>query len=211
MSASTFPNTQLYELGYCVIFAKGISPADLLARVSGEGVTPVLLSRAEADAIQQLGDDLDEGDIPELDMDELRENGMLDNDRPLVRAGTYGEWAFAVEPIGLYLAEDEILESASRGTAALSATLSDSAAAWIAYAEDGQILSSFDPLFPEQDHGTSPHVLEALTGYRAAIADGERADSYERALRKIQRELHCDVPQAADEDRMLAVRVAEED
>ncbi|WJV51044.1 hypothetical protein [Streptomyces flavofungini] len=54
MSASTFPNTQLCEFGYCVIVAKGISAAALLARVSDEEATPILLSRAEADAIPQI-------------------------------------------------------------------------------------------------------------------------------------------------------------
>ncbi|WP_405656955.1 DUF6461 domain-containing protein [Streptomyces sp. RK9] len=210
MSATTFPNSHLYEFGYCVIFAKGISPTELLARVAGEDKTPTPLSRAEADAIQQLGEDLEEGDIPGLDLDELRDSGMLDNDHTLLRAGSHGDWAFAVEAVGLYLAEDEILESASRGTAALSVTLSDSTAGWIAYAQDGEILSSFDPLFPEQDHGTNPQVLEDLTGYREAIAGGERADSYESALHKIQRELRCAVPQAADEASMPAVRVVED-
>ncbi|MER7350444.1 DUF6461 domain-containing protein [Streptomyces aurantiacus] len=211
MSAKTLPNSQLYEFGYCVIFAKGISPTELLDRVAGEKVTPIALSRAEADAIQELGEDLDEGDIPGLDMDELRDSGMLDNERALVRAGTYGDWAFAVEPMGLCLSEDEILESVSHGTSALSVTLNDSMASWIAYAEDGEILSHFDPLFPEQDRGTNPQILEELTGYRAAIEDGDRASSYERALHKIQRELHCDVPQEADEASLPAIRVSEED
>ncbi|OQQ13147.1 hypothetical protein B0675_36540 [Streptomyces sp. M41(2017)] len=95
----------------------------------------------------------------------------------------------------------------SRGTSALLAQVSETAAAWIFYAEDGEILSSFDPLFPDSDFGKQPTVLEGLTGYRRAIDSGERADAYENSLRQIQESLEYAMPATVDAPRLPSVRV----
>ncbi|MFF5011078.1 DUF6461 domain-containing protein [Streptomyces phaeochromogenes] len=208
MSTSVFPNSQLYGTGYCALFARGISPTELLTRVSGREIQPVLLTRLEADAIKSLGEDIDEEDVPDLNVDELHSSGMLDNSGPLLRAGIHGDWSFVVEPEGPYLASDEIFASVSRDTVALSARLSETGSTWISYAENSEILSSFDPLFPQHDYGKRPATLEELTGFREAIDSGDRSEAYENAVRKIQQELQCAVPQEADAAKLLAVRVA---
>ncbi|MGW3653641.1 DUF6461 domain-containing protein [Streptomyces sp. NPDC000878] len=208
MSASIFPNSQLYETGYCALFARGISPAELLNRVSGGEIHPIPLTRLEADAVKAFGEDIDEADVPGLDVDDLHSSGILDNSGPLLRAGAHGDWSFAIESEGSYLARDEILQSVSRGTVALSTRLSETGSKWISYAEGGEIFSSFDPLFPQHDYGKNPAVLEELTAYREAIDSGDRSESYENAIRKIQRELQCAVPQETDAASLLAVRVA---
>ncbi|MFS8202572.1 DUF6461 domain-containing protein [Streptomyces sp. CWNU-52B] len=207
MSARIFPNSQLYGTGYCVLFVRDISPAELLAKAAGEKAWTTLLNRLEADAIKTFGEDIEEVDVPDLDVEELHSSGMLNNSGPLLRAGSYGDWSFVIESEGPYLASDEILASVSRGTAALSARLSETGSTWLAYAENGEILSSFDPLFPEQDYGKRPTVLEELTGYREAITGGDRAESYENAFRKIQQELACAAPLEVDAPRLLAVRI----
>ncbi|MFD4409504.1 DUF6461 domain-containing protein [Streptomyces sp. NPDC058476] len=208
MSTEIFPNTQLYDTGYCVIFAREISPVELLSRASEGQIDPIYLSRLDAEAIKAFGEEIDEEDIPDLDFDALQSSGMLVSGGPLLRAGAHNDWAFVVESEGPYLAKEGILKSASRGTVALSVQLSETTAAWISYAENGEILSSFDPLFPENDYGKEPSTLEELTGYREAIIGGDRAESYENALRKIQEALQCAVPQEADAARLLAVRIA---
>lgn len=209
MSTSIFPNSQLYGTGYCALFVRGISPAELLTRVSGREIQPVPLTRLEVDAVKApLGEDIDEDDVPELNVDELHSSGMLGNSGPLLRAGTHNDWSFVIESEGPYLASDEIIAAASRDTVALSARLSETGSTWISYAENSEILSSFDPLFPQHDHGKRPATLEELTGFREAIDSGNRSEAYENAVRKIQQELQCAVPQEADAARLLAVRVA---
>jgi hypothetical protein len=108
-----------------------------------------------------------------------------------------------IEPEGSYLAADDILKSASQKTVALSLRDSESGSCWISYAEDGEILSSFDPLFPDSDYGTRPEVLDQLTGHRAAISNGDRTDAYANAVRAIQPRLQGAVPQEADESRLV--------
>jgi hypothetical protein len=114
-----------------------------------------------------------------------------------------------IEPEGSYLAADDILKSASQKTVALSLRDSESGSCWISYAEDGEILSSFDPLFPDSDYGTRPEVLDQLTGHRAAISNGDRTDAYANAMRAIQPRLQGAVPQEADESRLLTIKIAE--
>jgi hypothetical protein len=208
VSTSIFPNSQLYGTGYCALFVRGVSPTELLTRVSGGEIQPVLVTRLEADAVKALGEDIDEDDVPELNVDELHSSGMLDNSGPLLRAGTHNNWSFVIESEGPYLASDEILAAASRDTVALSARLSETGSTWISYAENSEILSSFDPLFPQHDYGKRPATLEELTGFREAIDSGDRSEAYENAVRKIQQELQCAVPQEADAGRLLAVRIA---
>ncbi|WP_405958497.1 DUF6461 domain-containing protein [Streptomyces phaeochromogenes] len=208
MSANTFPNSQLYDTGYCVLFVKNVSPAELLTRVSGGQIHSVPLARLEAEAIKALGEDVEEEDVPSLNVDELHSSGILDNSGPLLRSGTHGDWSFVVESEGPYLASDEILARVSRDTVALSARRIETGSTWISYAENGEIFSSFDPLFPQHDYGQHPAVLEELTGFREAIDSGNRSEAYENALRKIQQELQCAVPQEADAPRLLSIRIA---
>lgn len=207
MSMEAFPSTLLYEFGYCAIFAKDVSPAALLARASGGETRPVGLSRTEAEIIIERGEDVDEEDLPDQDLEDLHAAGMFD-DGPLLRAGSHGDWSFMIEPEGPYLADDEILKAVSKGTVALAMRESASGSSWIAYAENGDILSSFDPLFPDQDYGTQPRVLEERTGHREAIRAGQRADAFPNAVRKIQQELGCIIPPEADAGRLLAIRIA---
>ncbi|MFC9654124.1 MULTISPECIES: DUF6461 domain-containing protein [unclassified Streptomyces] len=208
MSVDIFPNSQLYETGYCVLFAKNISATEILARITDDQIAPIPLSRLEAEAVKARGQDVEEDDIPGLDLDELRDSGVFDDSGPLLRSGTHGNWSFIIESEGSYLAGEEQLEAVSRGTVAFSAQVSETSSTWISYAEDQEILSSFDPLFPEQDYGKRTEVLDALTGYREVIENGERSEAYENALRVIQRELRCVVPAEADAGRLLAIRIA---
>ncbi|GHD35735.1 hypothetical protein GCM10010313_83380 [Streptomyces violarus] len=209
MTSDIFPNRQLYQFGYCAVFAKGVAPAELLARVGGEGLHPVALTRTESALIEALGADVDEDDVPEVDFDQLHDSGVLASEGPVLRAGEHDGWSFVIEPEGSYLAADDILKSVSRETVALSLRDSESGSCWISYAEDGEILSSFDPLFPGSDYGTRPEVLEQLTGHVAAINDGDRVDAFANAVGAIQQRLQCMVPQEADEIRLLTIKIAD--
>lgn len=208
MSVDIFPNSQLYETGYCVLFAKDVSATEILARITDDQIAPIPLSRLEAEAVKALGQDVEEDDIPGLDLDELHDSGVFDDSGPLLRSGTHNNWSFIIESEGSYLAGEEQLEAVSRGTVAFSAQVSETGSTWISYAENQEILSSFDPLFPEQDYGKRTEVLDALTGYREVLENGERSEAYENALRTIQRKLRCVVPAEADAGRLLAIRIA---
>ncbi|MFD8222910.1 DUF6461 domain-containing protein [Streptomyces massasporeus] len=209
MTSDIFPNRQLYQFGYCAVLARGVAAAELLARVGGEGLHPVALTRTETAHIEALGDNIDEDDVPGVTLDQLRDSGVLASDGPIFRAGEHDGWSFVIEPEGSYLAADDVVKSVSRGTAALSLRDSESGSCWISYAEDGEILSSFDPLFPDHDYGTRPEVLEQLTGHVAAINNGDRADAFANAARAIQRRLQCTVPHEADESRLLTIKIAD--
>ncbi|MFF8939130.1 DUF6461 domain-containing protein [Streptomyces paradoxus] len=204
-----FPNRQLYQFGYCAVFAKSVAPAELLARAGGEGLHPVALTRTETAHIEALGEDIDEDYVHDVSLAQLQDSGILASDGPVLRAGEHEGWSFVIEPEGSYLAADDIVKSASRQTVALSLRDSESGSCWISYAEDGEILSSFDPLFPDNDYGTRPEVLKELTGLVAAISNGDRADAYANAVRAIQQRLQCTVPQEADESRLLTIKIAE--
>ncbi|MGW7825122.1 DUF6461 domain-containing protein [Streptomyces puniciscabiei] len=205
MNRPLFPNLQLYDNGYCVIFAKNVSPVDLLSRAAGHAVTTVPLSRMEAELIQAVGEEIEEEDVPEVNFDTLLNGGFLDSSGPLIRSGTYHDWSFVIESSGSYLARDEVLSAVSHRTTALS--LRETGSAWIAYAEHGEILSSFDPLFPEQEYGKRPEVLAELTGFQVTVGAGDGSHSYEVAMRKIQEGLGCAMPQEVDDARLLAARI----
>ncbi|MGW7244598.1 DUF6461 domain-containing protein [Streptomyces sp. NPDC054804] len=209
MDTETFPNTQLYQFGYCAIFAKGMSPGELLSRAAGAPVQPTAVSRADAETITMLGADITEDDLPGLDADALREAGLLEGHSTLLRAGSQGDWSFVIEAESTYLAADAVLSAISHGTAALSLREIESGSSWIAYAENGDVLNSFDPLYPDTDYGKNPGRLEQLTGYREAIDNGERADAFISAARTIQHQLRCAVPPEADAGQMLAIGVAD--
>ncbi|MFZ4207412.1 hypothetical protein ACOZE4_21595 [Streptomyces griseoincarnatus] len=207
MSFEMFPNLQIYDTGYCVLFAKSVEPDVLLSRIVDSDVTSLLINRDEADAIKALGEDIEAEDVPGLDVDELETAGLLVNSGPLLRAGAYQGWSFVIESEGPYLAGDVIIKAASLGTIAFCARLSETGASWISYAENGEIMSSFDPLFVDRGYGNRPEVLDRLTGYRSAVSHGDRAEAYENALRQIQERLGCLIPISADADRLYAVRV----
>ncbi|MET9142147.1 DUF6461 domain-containing protein [Streptomyces parvulus] len=209
MNSELFPNSELYDTGYCVLFAKGVGPELLLSRVADGGpANTVGLDRHESELIKALGEDIDSDDFADLSMAELEAAGMFDDSGPLLRSGRYEEWSFVVESEGPYLAGEAVLQSASKGTSAFSAMRSESGSTWISYAENGEILSSFDPLFPDVDSGSRPAVLDQLAGHREAIARGERADAYENALRQIQQRLGCAAPASVDAERLTAIRLS---
>ncbi|MEU5833072.1 DUF6461 domain-containing protein [Streptomyces diacarni] len=200
------PNRELYDTGYCALFVRGMSPTGLLCEITGQKCPPVFLDRMEAEMIKMTGEDLEEDDVPELDIEELRYSGIC-AEGPLVRAGTYGDWCYAIESDGPYLAKKEVIRSVSRGTVALSAFKGETGPAWISYAENGEILSSFDPALPHIDSGSRPDVLDRITGHREAIERSDSDGSPDSVLGKIQHELGCAVPQEADSPRLLAIRI----
>ncbi|WP_406135325.1 DUF6461 domain-containing protein [Streptomyces sp. NBC_01089] len=208
MNTEIFPNSKIYENGYCVVFARGITPRELLARVTGRDIPPIFLSRSESDAVKAFGEDLSDDDIPDLDIEVLHSSKITGTDGPLIRAGSCGNWSFAIESEGPYLADVDILKSISRDTVVLAASETETAAAWISYLENGETLSSFDPLFPDNDYGKSPEVLERLTGHIEAIKNGDRTEAHVNAMRRIQESLDCAFPQNVDTGRLLAVRIA---
>jgi hypothetical protein len=209
VTSDIFPNRQLYQFGYCAVFVRGIDPAELLARAGGEDLHPVALTRTEAARIEAFGEDIDEDDVPEVEFEQLQDSGVLAGDGPVLQAGEHNGWSFVIEPEGSYLAADDMVRSVSSQTVALSLRDSESGSCWISYAEDGEIVSSFDPLFPGSDYGTRPELLERLTGHVAAINTGDRADAYANAVRAIQQRLQCTVPPEADERRLLTIKIAD--
>ncbi|MFC9128208.1 DUF6461 domain-containing protein [Streptomyces sp. NPDC057099] len=147
---------------------------------------PVALTRKVVESIKALGEDIDKDDVPEVDVEQLHDSGVLAGDGPVLRAGEHDGWSFAIEPEGSYLAADDIVRSVPRETVAPSPLDSESGSCWVSYADNGEILSSFDPLFPDCDYGTRPEALDRLTGHVAAINTGDRADAYASAVRAIQ-------------------------
>ncbi|MFF5960784.1 DUF6461 domain-containing protein [Streptomyces luteogriseus] len=168
------------------------------------------MPRTETAHTEALGEDIDEDDVPDVTLDQLQDSGVLASDGPVLRAGEHDGWSLVIESEGSYLAADDMVKSVSRETVALSLRDRESGSCWISYAEDGEILSSFDPLFPDHEYGTRREVPEQLTGHGAAISNGDRADAYANAVRANQQRLQCTMPQEADESRLLTLKVADE-
>ncbi|MFF7379159.1 DUF6461 domain-containing protein [Streptomyces massasporeus] len=102
----------------------------------------------------------------------------------VLRAGEHEGWSFVIEPEGSSLAAIDILTSVSGEAVALCLRGSKPGSCWISYAEDGEIVSSFDPLFPDSDYGTRPQTLAQFTGHVQAISNGDRAGAYANACER---------------------------
>jgi hypothetical protein len=165
-----------FDLGFCLTFARGVSPDELLVRMGTDPDTLLARTRTEAEYLQ------------------------IDPHAPglVVRVGRAGEWAFGLESCGNHGSRDEVLSEVSRGTQALSTVYTGDGTRFFSYAEDGVEVCWFDVDSPSRGTGSDPNFL--LPEMRAEglmdTADGS-LDSGAAMLRVIRRRFGVTLPKEA--------------
>ncbi|MEV8087486.1 DUF6461 domain-containing protein [Streptomyces nigra] len=184
------------ELGYWVLFARGLSPADLLTRLGLDVDPNLVLTREDAN---DLADET--GDV-------------------VIRAGAGGGWAYAlVEGGPAGQDSSDVVGRLSRGTEAVDVWRTVNAHRSLGYAQDGRLVCRFEPGRPHERTGTDPDRLVAAMREAGLLpADGTSpgegpadVDQPElRALALAESVFRLDLPRAEVLDgRLLSARLTE--
>ncbi|WP_423832649.1 DUF6461 domain-containing protein [Streptomyces manipurensis] len=125
---------------YCFTLVRGLSPAELTARLEGRPEAPLRGIDAVVDAA-------------------FAQYGLGDVERQLVAMATVGDRTLLIEPNGyLGVTEDRVLP-ASAGAHWVSHFVNINAVGTFLWAEDRVLRLCFDPMFPEDRWGTTPDAL----------------------------------------------------
>jgi hypothetical protein len=120
--------------GLCLSFAEGLTPADLLARLTGD------LSQAITPTDRWLPP--------------AHERTTEENPIPYAGVARTGVWALAIEPTSSVAAQPDMPATISTGTRALCLRHDrQTGVTRFCYAEDGVLVTEFDPLFPDNTIG----------------------------------------------------------
>jgi len=184
------------ELGYWVLFARELTPADLLTRLGLDVAPNLVLTREEAN---DLADET--GDV-------------------VIRAGASGGWAYAFlegGPVGQD--SPDAVRRLSRGTEAVDIWRTVNAHRSLGCAQDGQLVCRFEPARPHERTGTDPdRLVGAMREAGLLPADGTSpeegpvdVDQPElRALALAESVFRLDLPRAEVLDgRLLSARLTE--
>ncbi|MFB7260801.1 DUF6461 domain-containing protein [Streptomyces nojiriensis] len=170
---------------YCITFAKGLSPEELVRRMGGD---PDLITEPmHLDDALQLDDGL----------------GMV------ALIGSENGWAFAVEMASAEGDDREIIEKVSRGTEAIILTKSFASPSMFRLIRDGRSIAEFEVYQPiaQAVQGDDPEaIIPAMersgfllpNGFSAEPDDDERC-----ALRLAEDEFGLSVPEITSERSML--------
>ncbi|WP_445283533.1 DUF6461 domain-containing protein [Streptomyces sp. DSM 118148] len=180
-----------FPLGYWVLFARGLEPAELVRRL--EPVT-LLAETVERVNVDEVGDEAD---------------GVV------VRAGASAGWTFGIVEGGpLGRAPDQALGALSTGTSAVELWRTVNADTTFAFAEDGWTVCRFEPGREHERSGTAPdRLLPALRGAGLVLPDGSTPfehgkdipDAMLRVLAMAESEFGLDLPRRTVlEDALIA-------
>jgi hypothetical protein len=170
-----------FELGYWVLFARGLGPEELLRRLGGTP-EPAELTRVQASDLEGTS------------------GGVV------MRAGSSGEWAFGVAEYGS--PRPDAVAAVSAGTVAVELSRTVNYDTGFAYAEDGRTLCGFEPGMQRHRTGADPdRLLPALRAAGLVLPDGsdeDAPDATERALAMAEAEFGLSLPRQAVLDGALA-------
>jgi hypothetical protein len=138
---------------FCLSLVRGLDEAELLRRLGGERSQPGTLTLAEAG---ELAGSFHAG-YPQI-----------------ILAAKADGWSVAVENNGWEGSRPEVLRALSQGTQAVSVYQNVNALRSFNHAVDGEVLVTFEPLFPEQRWGSQPDLL--LPQMRAVGLDPDRQE-----------------------------------
>lgn len=148
------------DWAFCFSLVRGLDEVEVLRRFGGERAQPRTLTLAEAG---QLSGSFHAG-YPQL-----------------ILVAKAGSWSVAVEDNGWEGTRPEVLRALSRGTQAVSVHSTVGALGHFNYAVDGEVLVSFELLFPHRRLGSQPDLL--LPQMRAVGLDADRHEpSYDDAV-----------------------------
>ncbi|MFI7354807.1 DUF6461 domain-containing protein [Streptomyces avidinii] len=130
---------------YCFTLVRGLSPAELMARLEGRLEAPLQGIAEVVDAAFARYD-------------------LEDGARQLIGMTTVGAWTLLIEPNGYLGVTEERVLPASAGAGWVSHFVNVNAVGTFLWAEDRALRLCFDPLFPEDRWGTTPdELLDVMT------------------------------------------------
>lgn len=139
-----------FDLGYWLVFARGLQPAELAEALGAADEELVELTRIEASDVEAETDDV------------------------VVRVGAAAGWAFAIVEGGPVGDASALLEEVSLRAEALGMWRTVNADMYFEFAQDGQRVCGFEPGLEHERTGTDPdRLLPALRDVVGAVADGE--------------------------------------
>ncbi|MDL2082204.1 DUF6461 domain-containing protein [Streptomyces sp. GXMU-J15] len=187
-----------YSEGFCVAFCEGVTQEEFIRRIGGDPAHTLMLTRAQAEAINLAGRYPEMSDLEyyDLDDDELRESGFMEPGAEIVRTGRISEWAFAIQSFGAFLSESQIARQGSHGTRYVSFGRTVNMAAWVQYAIDGELMNSFDPLHPPRGRSLAGLQINEL---------GNSDDPASAVLAHLEERFHIAIPIDADEQSLLTI------
>ncbi|MGA5128754.1 DUF6461 domain-containing protein [Streptomyces olivoreticuli] len=189
--------TESYSEGFAVVFCAGETAEGLLRSIGAHGARVRALSREQAEAIDLFNRYQDESDLESagLDQEELEADGFLVDGGEVARVGEIAGWAYAIESFGAALTGREVVEHAAVGTRLIGFRRTVNTASWVTYAVDGRVVSSYDPLHPDQ--AVDGLAVEGLA---------EAPDPTGRVLEELEA-WGLRVPRSSDFEELPAVRV----
>lgn len=147
---------------FCLTFIKGVDDREALRRMGG--LPDTFATRSHSD---------------------VGELHNFDDGYPMVAlALPLGTWTIVFEPNGFEGAH--LLPALSRGTEAVSVLRHDYASPTFGYAVAGDLITQFDPNFPNHRHGTTPDLLLPRmleVGFTEEEEDGQYDHAIGRCLR----------------------------
>jgi hypothetical protein len=145
---------------FCLTFIRGVDGTEALRRMGG--LPDTFATRAQSD-LEDLHD--------------------FDHGYPMVAlALPLGAWTVVLEPNGFEGVH--LLPALSRGTEAVSVLRHDYASPTFGYAVDGELITEFDPTFPNHRHGTDPdRLLARMLDVGFTEDDGQHDGATGRSLR----------------------------
>ncbi|MEC3996735.1 DUF6461 domain-containing protein [Actinacidiphila sp. DG2A-62] len=174
-----------FDLGYWVLFAQGLEPAELVRRLAP--VTPVA------------------GPVTRVDVDDVEDSAA--GDAVVVRAGSSAGWAFGIVeggPVGR--APDRGAGALSAGARAVELWRTVNGDTGFAFAEDGRTVCRFEPGREHERAGSEPdRLLPALRAAGLVLPDGttpfehgeDLPDALPRVLALAEAEFGLDLPRQA--------------
>ncbi len=183
--------------GFAVVFCADESGEGLLRKLGARGAAVRALSREQAEAVDLFNRYQDESDLESvgLDREELQADGFLIDGGEVARVGEIAGWAYAIESFGAALTGREVVERAAVGTRLVGFRRTANTASWVIYAVDGRVVSSYDPLHPDQVAGGL--VVQGLA---------EASDPTGRVLEELEA-WGLGVPRSSDFEDLPAVRI----
>ncbi|MGW1071601.1 DUF6461 domain-containing protein [Streptomyces sp. NPDC002537] len=177
-----------FREGFCVSFVRGVTPDGLLSRLGGITETAKDLTRAEAEEAELF----DEAD------------------GSVIRAGSCGEWAYAIENWGAHGIQSEIAEAISRGTESVVIANTADGSIFFIHATNGHIVCAFDPSLPHLRSGTDPdHLIAAMENVGLASNKEPGGHALQAILQLAEEEFQISLPrQQVEHDTLLAMRIS---
>ncbi|MBG0568700.1 DUF6461 domain-containing protein [Actinoplanes aureus] len=176
------------SLGFSLIFVKGREATDMLRALGGDPADAEVMTMLEAGA--EFGAEL-----------------------PVVRTGTIPRWGFVFEQFGRLGSDQDLIRELSVGTQVVSMLRTADGTSVFTLIEDGEVVTSFDPLMPMWRRGADPDRFAEAMVQVGLVRDGSvdpEVDVVTATLALATLELGIMLDGAAVEGPLLSVEISAE-